>query len=321
MPKSNESLDYDEISKLFHLPQSEAAKELNICCTALKKRCRKLGIQRWPYRSLQSIDKMISNIESSPRTERTDIDLEYLRSKRKLILSRAAEGKSRTITKDSIRRSNSGSSSVMSSIGYENMDRMYDAPTSSPHRTSSGSPSSDENGDCIMPIRTSSDSSYSPSYGGNLMPVRSVSDSQEPISSMSLREFVMKNNGYPHMTHNLPSFPMMNPIQHPPAMQQYPSSPMHLTSSPLRPSSPLHTSPLQQTLPQPQPQQSSYPSQKLQQLVEPMHSMKPPSAKSNDLPFYQLPALKMDFMSDKDMDKPAPLEPRYSSLPPFQSMN
>ena len=38
-----------EVTKRFHMKQNEAAMELGISLTALKKVCRKMGVPRWPY--------------------------------------------------------------------------------------------------------------------------------------------------------------------------------------------------------------------------------------------------------------------------------
>jgi hypothetical protein len=42
----------EELAKYFHLPIAEAAKELGVCATVLKKICRKNGISRWPHRKV-----------------------------------------------------------------------------------------------------------------------------------------------------------------------------------------------------------------------------------------------------------------------------
>ena len=40
------------LSKYFHMPIVDAAKELGMCTTMLKKLCRRCGISRWPYRKV-----------------------------------------------------------------------------------------------------------------------------------------------------------------------------------------------------------------------------------------------------------------------------
>jgi hypothetical protein len=44
------SLTHGEISQYFHIPLHEAVVQLKVDETSLKKRCRQLGISRWPYR-------------------------------------------------------------------------------------------------------------------------------------------------------------------------------------------------------------------------------------------------------------------------------
>ncbi|GBG71457.1 hypothetical protein CBR_g8875 [Chara braunii] len=44
----------EEVSPYFHLPIETAAKELGVCSSALKRRCRRLGIKRWPFRKLRA---------------------------------------------------------------------------------------------------------------------------------------------------------------------------------------------------------------------------------------------------------------------------
>ncbi|GMJ00005.1 hypothetical protein HRI_003669700 [Hibiscus trionum] len=51
------------ISQYFYMPISQAAKELNVGLTLLKKRCRELGIRRWPHRKLMSLRTLINNIQ------------------------------------------------------------------------------------------------------------------------------------------------------------------------------------------------------------------------------------------------------------------
>ncbi|XP_020106602.1 uncharacterized protein LOC109722850 [Ananas comosus] len=52
----------------FHLPIAVAAKELDICSTALKKICRKHGMARWPHRKIKSLDKRISSLHRELRS-------------------------------------------------------------------------------------------------------------------------------------------------------------------------------------------------------------------------------------------------------------
>ena len=53
------------ISQYFYMPITQAAKELNVGLTLLKKRCRELGIRRWPHRKLMSLQTLIKNVQVS----------------------------------------------------------------------------------------------------------------------------------------------------------------------------------------------------------------------------------------------------------------
>ena len=46
----------DILETVFHMPLHKACNELGVCATALKRACRKLGVQKWPYRDQQSRD-------------------------------------------------------------------------------------------------------------------------------------------------------------------------------------------------------------------------------------------------------------------------
>ncbi|GMJ14033.1 hypothetical protein HRI_005072500 [Hibiscus trionum] len=56
-------LSKEVISQYFYMPITQAAKELNVGLTLLKKRCRELGIRRWPHRKLMSLKTLIKNIQ------------------------------------------------------------------------------------------------------------------------------------------------------------------------------------------------------------------------------------------------------------------
>ena len=52
-----------ELSQYFHMPITQASKELKVGLTVLKKRCREFGIPRWPHRKMKSLDSLIQNIQ------------------------------------------------------------------------------------------------------------------------------------------------------------------------------------------------------------------------------------------------------------------
>lgn len=60
---SSKMLSRKAISEYFYMPITQAAKELNVGLTLLKKRCRELGIRRWPHRKLMSLQTLIKNVK------------------------------------------------------------------------------------------------------------------------------------------------------------------------------------------------------------------------------------------------------------------
>ncbi|GLJ15946.1 hypothetical protein SUGI_0263560 [Cryptomeria japonica] len=56
-------ISYNELSQYFHMPITQAAKELKVGLTVLKKRCREFGIPRWPHRKMKSLGNLINNIQ------------------------------------------------------------------------------------------------------------------------------------------------------------------------------------------------------------------------------------------------------------------
>ena len=57
------SLSKEHISQYFHMPMHQAAEHLNISLTGIKRKCREVGIQRWPYRKLISLQKLINDCQ------------------------------------------------------------------------------------------------------------------------------------------------------------------------------------------------------------------------------------------------------------------
>ena len=51
------------LTKYFYMPIEQAAMELDMGVTSLKKRCRKVGIGRWPYRKLMSLQTLINDVQ------------------------------------------------------------------------------------------------------------------------------------------------------------------------------------------------------------------------------------------------------------------
>lgn len=69
---------------MFEMPIEDAAVRLGSGVTLLKKASRKLGVPRWPYRKLKSLDSIIEGIRSKAARDPASTDainkqLEYLR--------------------------------------------------------------------------------------------------------------------------------------------------------------------------------------------------------------------------------------------------
>ncbi|KAL4347457.1 hypothetical protein GQ457_17G017060 [Hibiscus cannabinus] len=67
------------ISQYFYMPITRAARELNVGLTLLKKRCRELGIRRWPHRKLMSLRALINNIQELEEGEKVREAVEVLK--------------------------------------------------------------------------------------------------------------------------------------------------------------------------------------------------------------------------------------------------
>ncbi|KAL2961605.1 hypothetical protein AAZX31_17G097700 [Glycine max] len=63
------TLSRKTISQYFYMPISQAATELNVGITLLKKRCREVGIRRWPHRKLMSLQTLINNVQELGKEE------------------------------------------------------------------------------------------------------------------------------------------------------------------------------------------------------------------------------------------------------------
>ncbi|CAN8234816.1 unnamed protein product [Cochlearia groenlandica] len=63
------ALSMETISRYFYTSITQTATELNVGLTLLKRRCRGLGIRRWPHRKLMSLATLISNIKELQKME------------------------------------------------------------------------------------------------------------------------------------------------------------------------------------------------------------------------------------------------------------
>jgi hypothetical protein len=86
------TITFEQLTKYFHLPINDVAKELGICATMLKKICRKNGIPRWPHRKIKSLNKMIENLEASLQNNASEAEecilqeINILKNKKSLIM-------------------------------------------------------------------------------------------------------------------------------------------------------------------------------------------------------------------------------------------
>ncbi|XP_004966836.1 protein RKD2 [Setaria italica] len=62
-PEAETVLTFELVSQYFYMPIMQAARELNVGLTLLKKRCRELGIPRWPHRKMKSLQSLINNVQ------------------------------------------------------------------------------------------------------------------------------------------------------------------------------------------------------------------------------------------------------------------
>ena len=53
-------LDFAILRPYFYLPLSKVAVEFGVCATVFKKRCRDLGVKRWPFRKIRSLRRSIA---------------------------------------------------------------------------------------------------------------------------------------------------------------------------------------------------------------------------------------------------------------------
>lgn len=53
----------EDVVKCFGLPIVEASRNLKVGLTVLKRKCRELGIPRWPHRKIKSLDSLICSLQ------------------------------------------------------------------------------------------------------------------------------------------------------------------------------------------------------------------------------------------------------------------
>ncbi|RWR92948.1 protein RKD5 [Cinnamomum micranthum f. kanehirae] len=87
------SIALTDLAKYFDLPIVEAARNLKIGLTVLKKKCREFGIPRWPHRKIKSLDTLIHDLsEEAAKQERVNQAGAKAVTKRQKMLEREKEG-------------------------------------------------------------------------------------------------------------------------------------------------------------------------------------------------------------------------------------
>ncbi|CAA0831584.1 Protein RKD1 [Striga hermonthica] len=75
----SQKLSRKAISQYFYMPIANAAKEMNVGVTLLKKRCRELGIRRWPHRKLMSLQTLINNVQEMGKEDNGEMNEEAIK--------------------------------------------------------------------------------------------------------------------------------------------------------------------------------------------------------------------------------------------------
>ncbi|KAI9191640.1 hypothetical protein LWI28_011287 [Acer negundo] len=57
-------LTLQDLSQFFHLPIDKASRMLRLCPTVVKNACRRFGVDRWPYRKINSIHNQITRLSA-----------------------------------------------------------------------------------------------------------------------------------------------------------------------------------------------------------------------------------------------------------------
>lgn len=63
-PARSAGITWAALAGTFHLPRGPAAAALGVCVTVLKRRCRALGLAKWPYRSLAAVEAAIGRVRA-----------------------------------------------------------------------------------------------------------------------------------------------------------------------------------------------------------------------------------------------------------------
>ncbi|KAA8497395.1 Protein RKD4 [Porphyridium purpureum] len=61
---SGDGIEVQKVARTFSLPIPQAAEELGVCVTILKRWCREWNISRWPFRRYKSLDHLMARLHS-----------------------------------------------------------------------------------------------------------------------------------------------------------------------------------------------------------------------------------------------------------------
>ena len=50
-------ITFEELQEHFHMPLAQVARKFGVGTTFMKKKCRKHGIKRWPFRKVNSLSR------------------------------------------------------------------------------------------------------------------------------------------------------------------------------------------------------------------------------------------------------------------------
>ncbi|PNT69647.1 protein RKD1 [Brachypodium distachyon] len=90
------SLRLEQVSQYFCMPLKQAAEELKVGQTTLKRSCRELRILRWPHRKVKSLQTLIENVQELEkddvlgRSEKIRAVVQILQQRQKLMEERPA---------------------------------------------------------------------------------------------------------------------------------------------------------------------------------------------------------------------------------------
>ncbi|CBN75385.1 Putative NIN-like transcription factor [Ectocarpus siliculosus] len=97
--KESSGITIEVLQQHFHQPLMAVADELGVSLTMIKRLCRKLGMPRWPFRQIDSINKAMEDLHDQLEGARTEADraryckaLEDAEKKKQLITRGAAAG-------------------------------------------------------------------------------------------------------------------------------------------------------------------------------------------------------------------------------------